>query len=216
MAGFDDAACGGECGQALVEACGTNAANPAQFGDWHFPIGVCERGGDSIVEASFGLGLGSEAFDGLECQRVGTAHEFERERWHCRRGAVLDSEGDLTAARVAVATEIEIRVAPGMELGGPAESLAAADAAGALLGVVDDDDSEAVLPLQLTQPGEQWGNLARGVFVDAMQTHEGVEHEQARPQPGDCGVEASAIGLEIEAEGGGGDHLNIELGERDA
>jgi hypothetical protein len=103
-----------------------------------------------------------------------------------------------------------------VELGGPAKSLAAADAAGALLGMVDDDDSEAVLPLQFTQPGEQRSNLARGVFVDAMQAHKRIEHKQARPQLGDCRVEARAICLEIEPQGGGGDHLNVEIGERDA
>jgi len=50
MAGFDDTACGGERSQALVEAGGTNAANPAQFGYRHLPIGVCECGGDAVVE----------------------------------------------------------------------------------------------------------------------------------------------------------------------
>jgi hypothetical protein len=53
-----------------------------------------------------------------------------------------------------------------MELGGAAQSLAAADAAGALLGVVDDDDCDVVSPLQFTQPGEERCNLARSVFVD--------------------------------------------------
>ena len=215
-AGFDDAACGGERDQAFVETGEANAAYPAQFGDRHVPIGVCECGDDAIVEGSRRRRLWAMAFDGLECQRIGAVGEFEREGRHRRCGAVLDSEGDLTGARVTVAAKVEIRVAPGVKLGGPAQRLAAADATGAFLGVVDDDDGEIVSPLQLTQPGEERSNLARGIFVDAMQTHEGIEHEQAGSQPGDGLLEASAIGLEIEAQGGDGDHLNVEINERDA
>jgi hypothetical protein len=35
-----------------------------------------------------------------------------------------------------------------------------------------------------------------------MQTHEGIEHEQARLQVGDGVVEASAVGREIQSHGG--------------
>jgi hypothetical protein len=49
-----------------------------------------------------------------------------------------------------------------------------------------------------------------------MQAHEGIEDEQARSEPGDRGVEGFAIGLEIEAQGGCGDHVNVEIGEREA
>jgi hypothetical protein len=38
-----------------------------------------------------------------------------------------------------------------MEVGGSAQSLAGPDVAGALLGVVDDDDGDAVSSLQLAQ-----------------------------------------------------------------
>src|SRR5262249_57674816 len=110
-----------------------------------------------------------------------------------------------------VAAEVEIRVAPGVELGGPAQSLAAADSTGAFLGMVDDDDGEIVSPLQFTQPSEERRNLARGVFVDAMQTHEGIEHEHARSQPGDGLLHASPVGLEIEAPAGDGDHPELRV-----
>jgi len=49
-----------------------------------------------------------------------------------------------------------------------------------------------------------------------MQAHERIEHEQARFQPGDGLFQASAVSLEIEAQAGGGDHLDVELGEADA
>jgi hypothetical protein len=50
--------------------------------------------------------------------------EFERDGGHARCSAVFDGEDELV-------------VAPGMELGGAAQGLAGADAAGAFLGVVD-------------------------------------------------------------------------------
>ena len=47
-----------------------------------------------------------------------------------------------------------------MELGGATQGLAGAHVRGALLGVVDDDDGDAVAALQLAQIGEQWRDLA--------------------------------------------------------
>ena len=52
---------------------------------------------------------------------------------------MLDGEGDLADRGIAVAAEVEVGIAPGMELGGAAQGLAGADVAGALLGVVDDE-----------------------------------------------------------------------------
>jgi hypothetical protein len=49
-----------------------------------------------------------------------------------------------------------------------------------------------------------------------VQAHEGIEDEQAWLQSGHGLGEAVAIGFEIEAEGGRGDDLDVELGERDA
>ena len=73
-----------------------------------------------------------------------------------------------------------------------------------------------VAALQLAQIGEQRRDLPRRVLVDAMQAHERIEHHQARREDGDGLVEAFAVGREIEPHGGGGDHLDVEVGERDA
>jgi hypothetical protein len=47
-----------------------------------------------------------------------------------------------------------------------------------------------------------------------MQADGRVEDEQPRLQPGDGLIEACAVGVEIEAQAGGGDHLDVKLGER--
>ena len=102
---------------------------------------------------------------------------------------------------LAVATQIEVAVAPGVELGGAAQGLAGADASSALPGVVHDEHGDAVPTLQLAQIGEQGRDLAAGVLVDAVQPHERIEDEQTGPQSVDGVGEAGAIGIEIEAEG---------------
>ena len=116
---------------------------------------------------------------------------------------------------IAVATQIEIAVAPGVELGGTAQGLTGPDGA-ALLGMVDDEHGRAMPALQLTQGGEQRRHLAAGILVDAVQSHERVEDQQARLQSGDGVGEVAAVGVEVEAQDRRRDHLDIEVGERAA
>ena len=165
-----------------------------------------------------GVGVcGVARFDDLERESVGALSEFERHAGHGRSGAVLDGQGDIAVfAEIAVAAEVEVGIAPGMELGGASQGLTGADVAGALLGVVDDDDGDGVAALQLAQIGEQRRHFAAGVLIDAMQAHEGIEDEQARAPFGDGLIEASAVGLEIEPHGGCGDDLDVEIGEAEA
>ena len=92
-------------------------------------------------------------------------------------GAMLDGERD---AIVAVAAEIEVGIAPGVEFGRSAQGLTGADGASALPGVVDDGDGDCVAALQFAQEGEQRGDLAADILIDAMQAHERIEDQQPR------------------------------------
>ena len=85
-------------------------------------------------------------------------------------------------AIVAVAAEIEVGIAPGVEFGRSAQSLTGADGAGALPGVVDDGDGDGVTALQFAQEGEQRRDFAADILIDAMQAHERIEDEQPRLQ----------------------------------
>ncbi len=118
---------------------------------------------------------------------------------------MLDGEAQI----VAMAAEVQVRVAPGVEFRGTAQGLAGADAPAALLGVVDHGHGDAVATLQLAEVGEQRRHLAGGVLVDPVQAHERVEDEQPRLQLRDGLVEAGAVGLEIEAHRRRRDHLNV-------
>jgi hypothetical protein len=79
--------------------------------------------------------------------------------------------------------------------------MAGADAAGALFGVVDDDDGDAVSPLQFAQIGEQRRDLAGGVFVGAVQAA-GIEQAEDDPltAPSNAVVELIHAGRLDEAE----------------
>ena len=79
--------------------------------------------------------------------------------------------------RIGRAAQVEVGVAPGVELGGAAQRLAGADAGGGFLGVMDHEHRQRVASLQLAQVGEQRRDLAAGVLVDAMQAHEGIEDQ---------------------------------------
>ena len=59
---------------------------------------------------------------------------------------MLGREGEI----FAVATQVEVGVAPGVELGGAPQGLASRDATGAFLGVMHDNDGDGVPSLQLT------------------------------------------------------------------
>ena len=140
MVGPDEAARGGQRGEALVEGwrCGRGRAHAVRR---------TEAGGSASVSAvvmrsSTELGGGAAGWRrsiDLEGQRIGALREFERDGGHGGRGAVLDREGEI----IAIAAQVEIGVAPGVELGGAAQGLAGADVAGALLGVVDDEHGDA-------------------------------------------------------------------------
>jgi hypothetical protein len=43
--------------------------------------------------------------------------------------------------------------------------------------MVHERDTGVKFTLQLAQVGEERSDVGGGVFVDAMQTHEGIEHE---------------------------------------
>src|SRR5271166_6297501 len=154
LVGLAEAAGGGKGGKALVEGGGTDAAARAQLGEWQRAVDVGECGSDALVEGTGSRRLRGSRFDDLERESVGAPSEFERHARHGRSGAVLDGQGDIAVfAGVAVAAEVEVGIAPGMELGGASQGLTGADVAGALLGVVDDDDGDGVAALQLAQIG---------------------------------------------------------------
>jgi hypothetical protein len=178
-------------------------------------VGVGEGRGDALIDGSWfdmmlWLVIGLDRLKG-EC--VVALDQFKRDAWHGGSGTMLDSQND---AVVTVASEIEVGITPGVELRRSAQRLTGTDCAGALFGVVDDGHGDAMAALQFAQEGEQWGDVATDILIDAMQAHERIEDQQARLQPGDGLFQTHAVSLEIEAQTGCRDHLHVERGETDA
>ena len=214
VGGFDDKTGGGHGGETLVEGCGADAARCAQCGERPGLLAIGEGCGDALIDglrldAAPGLTI---CLDRLEGQSVVAFGQFKRQSGHGGGGAMLDSQDD---AIVAVAAEIEVGVTPGVELRRSAQGLTGADGARPLSGMVDKRDGDGMAALYFAQEGEQRRDIAADVLVDAMQAHEGIEAEEARLQPGDSLIEPNAVRLEIEAQAGRGDHLDVEFGETD-
>src|SRR6201995_2653197 len=181
VCGFGNDAGGGHGGETLVEGGGADAADGAQIRERPGLLAVGKGCGDALIQ-------GSRCHAALR-QAVGS-DRFEGESGHGGGGAMLDGQDD---AVVTIAPQIEIGVAPGVELRRAAQGLAGADVARAFLGMMDDGDGERVAALEFAQEGEQRCALAAVVFVDAMQPDERVEDEQPRLQCGHGLVETGAV-----------------------
>ena len=134
---FDDEAGGGHGREALVEGGGADAAGCPQFGERPGLLAVGEGCGDALIDGSWfdtalGLAIG---LDRLEGKGVVALDQFKRNARHGSSGAMFDGQDD---AIVAVAAEIEVGIAPGVELRRSAQGLPGADGAGSLFGMVDE------------------------------------------------------------------------------
>ena len=126
---------------------------------------------------------------------------------------VLDGEDE----GVIAAAQVEVGVAPGVEVTRAAQALAGLRAGGAVLaGVVDDDDGDVAFALQLAEVGEQRGDLAGVVLVDAVQPDERVEQEQSGREAADGLGEAVLVALGVEPQRGGGDDIERQSCEVEA
>lgn len=121
VGGFDDGSVGDHGGEAFVESGGTNAAGSAQVGEWPWLAGVGENRSDALIDGLvpggvFGLWI---CLDRPQGEGVIALGEFEGDAGDGCGGAMLDGERD---AIVAVAAEIEIGIAPGVEFGRSAQT----------------------------------------------------------------------------------------------
>ena len=90
---------------------GADATTRAQFGAWHGAAAVGEEScGDTLVKRGRGWGGLADNFHGECGPALGERDSDGRERW---RGAMLDGKRQI----IAIATQIKVEVAPGLELG---------------------------------------------------------------------------------------------------
>jgi hypothetical protein len=75
---------------------------------------------------------------------------------------------------------------------------------------MDEEDGEIVVALDGAERAEDSGDLGGGVFVDAGQADEGIEHEQAGALAIDDRPQAVEVLLSIEAQGGDVEQIDGE------
>lgn len=122
---------------------------------------------------------------------------------------MLDGEGEL----VSPSAKVEVGIAPGVKVGAAAKGLAGAEVVGRLSSVVDESDGELELALQVAEETQEAGDFGGVVFIDAVKADEGVEQEELGLKFSDGVGEGGSVIGQVEPEVGGGNHLDIELGE---
>lgn len=126
---------------------------------------------------------------------------------------MLDGEDE----RVLLSADVEVGVTPRVEVATAAESESRLRARRAVLaGVMDDEDGDVELPLKGAEIAEESGDLAGVVLVDAVESNEGIEDEEAGSATADGIAEARLIATAIETQNGDGDDVDGHLGEVEA
>ena len=103
-----------------------------------------------------------------------------------------------------------------MELRRSAQRLACAQAATTLFGMMHEQNGEAIPALQFAKIGQERRDLAAGVFVDPVQTDEGIQDQHPGRKIRDSLLETSAIRGQVEPYGRRGDDVNVEITQADA
>lgn len=209
----EDEALAGELGQGVAEGGGTHGTELAQLGHRDGPIQTGQRVPNPLDRSrgrgGWWVGRGPEDRKG-EGRTV--LSQLEGEGIGGGGGPVLGGEGE----GLLVAAEVEIGVAPAVEFARTAQGLAGPGGVGILAGMVHDEHGELELTLELTQEAQERGDLGGFVLVDAMETDQGIEHEQAGTTLRDGPFQTPAVGGQVQAQARGGDDIDREGGEVDA
>ena len=131
--------------------------------------------------------------------------EFDLDVVEARGGAMLDGHEDLPVA----AAQVEVAVAPGVQFAASAQGLPRPCGA-AFPGMVDEQHGGLEASLYVAQEAEDGGDLGDGIFVDAVQADERVEHHEAGADALHRLDQALAVGAMIEAQCGDVDDGDVE------
>ena len=128
--------------------------------------------------------------------RILVAGECEQEWLGCGRCAMLDGEDE----PISVALQVEIRVAPRVEVSRSSERLSRCALRPVLSRVVDHDYRGVTRTLKLSEMGEDRRHLTDVVLVAAMETDEGIEEQEDRLLLLDCFSEPGLILRGVESQ----------------
>ncbi len=132
--------------------------------------------------------------------------KFKDKTSHGGRCPVLDGEEQ----RFILAAQVEIGIAPRMQLGAATQRLPGACVGGSLARMVDEEDCSREATLELAEVGKKRGDFSDHIFVDAMQAHEWIEDEELGSQGIDGFLQSVAVVAAIESEAGRRDDMDVE------
>jgi hypothetical protein len=113
---------------------------------------------------------------------------------------------------IVTAYQITGGVGPCVEVGAATERLAEVTA-GTFGHVVDEDEGELVTAVDVSQVSQQARDIAGAVLIQAVQTHQRVQEQQLGFECLQGLLQSAAVALEVQAEAGGGDDVEIEAAQ---
>jgi hypothetical protein len=111
--------------------------------------------------------------------------------------------------------QIGIGIAKGVKVRAAAKGLSGLCAL-PLAGMVYEDHSAVMGALELAQVAQQFGDIGGGIFIEAVQSDQGIEKEQAWLIALEGFVEAALIGAEVQAQAWCGDGKKRERSDVEA
>ncbi len=81
---------------------------------------------------------------------------------------------------ILVIAQIQVGVAPGVQVGAAAQCLSGALVGSGFAGVMDESDCGMKAPLQVSQRMQDGGDFCADVFIDAVQSGQRVQDQQSR------------------------------------
>ena len=118
--------------------------------------------------------------DDLQMGRRVGRDKLQIDWWRSRRRAVFVGQYQAFLG----ASEVEVRVAKGIQVAGTSESLTGGDSPrGVFPRVMHQHDREVEPPLKGAKVGQQPGHFGRVVLVDSMKSYQGIEKQEPGPDP---------------------------------
>gem|GEM_PF-1573726 len=124
---------------------------------------------------------------------------------------MLEGEAD---ALVVTAGEIAGGVDPGVQISRAAEGLSGI-LSGTFGHMVHKDDGQFVSSVEVPQEAEEFGDVGGAVFVEAVEPDQWVEQEHFGCEGNEGLVEGVTVALEVEAQAGGSDDLEVQTSQRE-
>ena len=141
----------------------------------------------------------------------GRGVQFKLQVGWARCGAMFDAQAEV----LLFFAQIQVGIAPGMQVGAASQCLSGA-LGGGFAGVMDDSHCGMEAPLQVSQRIEDGGDFSGDVFIDAVQSGQRVQDQQSRLNALHGLEQQLSVMIKVESQLLGIEDLDVETLEADA